>query len=385
MSPAAPGRDVVVVGGGPAGAAFAATLRALAPELDLLVLDRATFPRDKVCGDALTYRSLPLLREIFPALDLELPSPAFTRRQTLVYPNGAVVRRAGQELDVVPRAVLDAALWRALGAAGVEALDGAEVHELVRDGSRVAGVRVRRGGRSETVRASLVVGADGSGSVVRRRTGPVSGDRTICAVRQYVADLPAGLDGLHFLFDLELNGYFWVFPFVRDGSRWANVGYGNSTSPRTVLPRFEELLATPRVRDWLGGGRRVGRPCGFPLNLAAAGFPRRFDPARELSGEGYLLLGDAAALIHPLSGEGIAFALKSGEVAARVLADARIPPERRGEAYRRELLRWALPLYGDVGSFLAIRVPVLLPGLLSRAYVRGGSWLQRLVPAGSRT
>ena len=97
--------EVVVVGGGPAGAAFARTFRALRPRARVLLVDRARFPRDKVCGDALTYQSVSLVREIFPELSHLVPSASATSRQVLWYPNDREVTRGGQQLEDIENKV----------------------------------------------------------------------------------------------------------------------------------------------------------------------------------------------------------------------------------------------------------------------------------------
>src|SRR6185369_2489128 len=130
-----------------------------------------------------------------------------------------------------------------------------------------------------------------------------------------------------FLFDLEHRGYFWIFPFLRDGERWANVGYGNATDSRLLKERFREYCRSPEAARHLAAARFEGRPVGFPLNLARLTWAGR--PRRAFWGPGYFLLGDAAALIHPLSGEGISFAIESGRLAAEVLLDSRIRSGRR--------------------------------------------------------
>ena len=370
--------DVIVVGGGPAGAAFARTFRALRPRARVLLVDRARFPRDKVCGDALTYQSVSLVREIFPELSHLVPSASATSRQVLWYPNGREVTRGGQQLDVIPRFLFDHALWRAALDAGAQAMEGARAVRVLREGKRVAGVEIEddKGARLQLT-ADLVVRADGSASVVRRETGSLAADRIIFAVRQYVRGIPEATKGLIFFLDIEREGLFWIFPFVRDGERWANVGYGNArigTKLRQILQGYHDR---PLVRRYLGDAEAVSGPKGFPLNLAHAGFPRRFRPARPIAGNGYALVGDAAALIHPFSGEGIAFGLQSGRLAAEAFADASLGLEDKARAYQQRLIRFAAPLYCGLGAYLAIRLPVLLPPRLSDLYTRAGSLVGR--------
>src|SRR5262249_5597661 len=158
----------------------------------------ARFPRDKVCGDALTHQAIPVIRHVFPELPHLTPSASSTFSQILMYPNGRVFVREDQALDVVPRLELDNALWRATPAAGVETLEGAAVSEVLTYDGRVRGVRIRDDTGQRTLTCRLLVGADGSRSVVRRATGRTADDYVIHALRQYVRGIPDSTQGLIF-------------------------------------------------------------------------------------------------------------------------------------------------------------------------------------------
>jgi menaquinone-9 beta-reductase len=363
--------DVIVVGGGPAGCAFTRSLIGRDSTLRALLVDKSRFPRDKVCGDALTHHAIPAVRRVFPELQWLTPSDSFTSREVLQYPNGRSLVREGRALDVIPRVDFDNALWQATTDAGAETLEGARVTGILTDGGRVRGVKVQRDGAERVLTCRLLVGADGSRSVVRRATGLPDRDYVIHALRHYVRDVPETTNGLIFFFDLPHWGYFWIFPFVRDGERWANLGYGNASDNRRLKERFWHYCRTPEVRRYLGDARFEGKLVGFPLNMARFTWTGRL--SRPLWGPGYILLGDAASLIHPLSGEGISFAIESGRIAADILLDARIRPARKGRAYERQVLRHVRPRFLSVTAFCAIRLPMLLPRWLSNLYI-GAAW-----------
>jgi menaquinone-9 beta-reductase len=367
--------DVVVVGGGPGGSAFARTALDLSARARTLVIEKSCFPRDKVCGDALTYRAIPLVREIFPELAAIFPSSSFTDRQLLVYSGGHVLRRAGQQLDVIPRLEFDNALWTTIKQSRIETLEDATVTDVLFEGEQVVGVRVAVDGVEREIRCRWLVGADGSRSVVRKKTGPTDQDLVIHAVRQYVRGIDPSLNGLLFYFDVEHNGYFWIFPFERDGQRWANIGYGNTLVKVSLKERLRHYCELPEVKQALGGAEFLRRPVGFPLNLAPVRW-NRVRLARPLWGPGYVLVGDAGSLIHPLTGEGISFALQSGKLAAEILYDDRIPEAEKGRVYERRMLRYATPLLTSLGALCAIRVPVVLPPWLSDVYLRSAAWVQ---------
>ena len=370
-----PDYDVIVVGGGPAGCAFVRSLLKLKSNLRILLVDKGRFPRDKVCGDGLTYQAIPRIREIFPELTALTPSASFTQRQTFCYPGGRSLYREGQRLDVIPRFEFDNALWRATVDAGAETLEDATVTGLLTDENRVRGVKLRDENGTRELTCRLLVGADGSRSVIRRETGSTNDDHVIHALRQYVRGIPESTKGLIFFFDLEYRGYCWIFPFVRGGERWANVGYGNATDNRILKERFAYYCQTPEMQRYLANGCFEDKPIGFPLNLAKFRWTGRLK--RRLWGPGYFLLGDAAALIHPLSGEGISFAIESGRIAANVFGDDHIPPNRKGAVYEARVLRRVRPSFLSPKMFCVIGLPMMLPRWASNLMLGSAFFIQK--------
>src|SRR5207248_2415180 len=169
--------QVLVVGGGPAGASTAWHLARAG--VDTLVLDRARFPRDKTCAECLSPETARLL-DAMGALDALEPSGAKLHGMIVRAPNGAEIRgafvaahgwRAPRDWGLaVSRRVLDATLLARARDAGARVRERVRVADVVRDGDRVTGVRLLdAGGRASELRASLVVGADGLRSVVARR------------------------------------------------------------------------------------------------------------------------------------------------------------------------------------------------------------------------
>ncbi|HEX6313138.1 MAG TPA: geranylgeranyl reductase family protein [Acidimicrobiia bacterium] len=318
--------DLAVVGAGPAGTAAAITARDRG--LDVVVLDKATFPRDKTCGDGLTTGALRLLE----GLGLRLAAlPAYTsvRETVLVSPSGREVvlplPDGGQYAGVVPRAELDTALVRLAQAHGAE----------VREGAAVAGVAVHTGeveielAGGAALSARFVVAADGHFSSVRRRLRPdAPADLgTWHAFRQYyrgVADRR-----LWVLFEPDLlPGYAWVFP-LPDGR--ANVGFGVPRGPgvdgKRLKATWHELLGRDRVRAVLGPhAEPEGAHRAWPI-------PARVDASRLAAGR-VLYAGDAAAVVDPMTGEGIAQALETGIAAARAIAHGG-DPDAVAARYRR--------------------------------------------------
>jgi geranylgeranyl reductase family protein len=315
-------RQVVVVGAGPAGAATA--MFAARSGLDVLLVDRRTFPRDKICGDAIARKSLSVLRELgVSAMGDAVFEPV--SRAVLTSPRGHRVDVDLSSRDepaphmVCRREIFDDALVRA-ARSRLEVWEDAPVTDVVREKSSVRGVVCRRGGRDHEVRADVVVGADGFDSIVARRLGFYRHDssRWFIATRGYYRglDVAPGTVEVHFVKD-TLPGFLWLFP---TGDGITNVGLGlvhRDLKRRRGRLRdvHEAVLGLPRFRVRFAAAERMGNVQGW--NLPTPDF------SRVLSGDGFVLVGDAAGLVDPFSGEGIGNALVSGRVAAQTI-DAHI-------------------------------------------------------------
>lgn len=329
--------DVAVVGGGPAGAATAIHLARAGR--DVVVLDRARFPRDKCCGDGLTTLALRLLERI-GFQPSAVPSWTAVQAAQVRAPDGRTVEfplpsGSGAFAAVVPRLELDHALLDLARAAG------AEVH----DGHGIAGARPARDHVDldaeglDTVRARYAIGADGMWSPLRRHLGAAQpGYRGEWhAFRQYVDATGPAARQLWVWFEPDLlPGYAWSFP-LPDGR--ANVGFGVARGARLpgadLAATWDDLLQRPHVVEVLGpAARPVDRRRAWPI-------PARVDqvPLWAASGRA-LFVGDAAAAADPLTGEGIGQALLTGMLAAdAVLAAGARHPGRAGATYERTVLR----------------------------------------------
>ncbi|SFF50288.1 geranylgeranyl reductase family protein [Blastococcus tunisiensis] len=305
--------DVVVVGGGPAGAACATAARRADPAARVLVLDRADFPRDKVCGDGVAPEALDVLAGLGVDPAGLTAGYAVLPRLRLRSPGGTTVERTMQRpARVVPRAVLDARLLAAGLAAGAEF----RRHAVRRIAVHPTHVEV-----DGVLTAGVLVGADGAESVVRRALGlgPNRPDRLAIALRGY-APVPAGLEDVQLIATTEQRwpAYAWSFPL---GDGRANVGYGELVSGGVnragLLAGLERLLP--------GVGAAELKAHRLPLST---GRPRQPDGR-------VLLAGDAASLINPLTGEGIFYAVLSGALAGAAAAAG----GGAGAAYRAALRR----------------------------------------------
>lgn len=321
--------DVVIVGAGPAGcaAAIGAVRRGLRP----IVLDKATFPRDKTCGDGLTTAALRILEDLgLGRDDLDAEGATPVPETVMRTPGGREVvlpmPSTGAHALVVERRRLDARLVAATRAAGAEVREGCGVDRIE---VTPAGVVVG------DVTARYLIAADGHWSTVRRLLDP-GAPRDLGewhAVRQYFEGTTTERLWVWFAADL-LPGYLWVFPL---GGGRANVGYGVLRSGRTarrgrdLRALWPELLARPEVTDVLGpDARPVEAVRAWPI-------PTRYEPARLVHGSRVLFVGDAAGVVDPMTGEGIAQAMETGLLAAESVATGRDYPRLVHRSLGRDL------------------------------------------------
>ncbi len=343
--------DVAVVGAGPAGAAAAITAAELGASV--VCLDKAVFPRDKTCGDGLTANALRLLERLGVSYDAITPMPVHDT--VIVSPSGrrAVLPmgRDGLHGAVVPRRELDAALVAVARRRGVDVREGCDVEKVVVHDDHV---------QVDDIEARYVIAADGHWSPVRRALEP-DAPRDLGewhAVRQYfegVAD-----QRLWVLFERDLlPGYAWVFPLP--GGR-ANVGYGvlrsDGRSGRALKELWPDLLSRPVLRDVLGSH---AQPCE---QVHAWPIPTRYSPARLMHGTRVFFAGDAAGVVDPMTGEGIAQAIETGMLAAESIATGADYPKLVHRTLGRDLKFAGMLqriLSSPFGARAAIRTADLTP------------------------
>lgn len=311
-------RDVVIVGSGPAGSSTALHLlkqdAALAGEI--LILEKARHPREKICAGGLIPHTLHCLGEL--DIPLTVPYVRVDRARVCVPPGRTVHCADAGMCSVVRRDAFDYSLIQAARARGVEVREGEKVLELVREAGWVRVVTEK-----DTYRARVVVGADGSGSRVRRQ---LVGDDPSAIAKALMCDIPlketdwSGFQERRYDFNFlpvarGLKGYLWTFPCLVDGVPHVNVGvYSLGDTPLTqgglrhlllqelvsLTAPVSERLSLPRLR-------------AFPIY--------GYRPRRPLAAPHVVLVGDAAG-VEPLMGEGISFALEYGKFAAQAIGCA---------------------------------------------------------------
>lgn len=306
--------DVLVIGAGPAGCAAGIVLARAG--VDVCVVDRASFPRDKTCGDALSNKGVALIRELGAGARLDAGPHALVRRAAAVFPGNLRVARDYAEPGwIVPRLSLDDSLRDALEASGARLHQGVQVRALElseRDRvDRIVGDDLRW-------RAPIVIAADGPSSVAwpALDLSKPKGRALAMASTAYYEGIayPDGPELADHYFEHDLPaGYGWVFPAVEG---LANVGvYQRDDAYRRCNHRLPAVLEqfVARHGERFANARRVGPVRSWPLPIANRG---------PFAARGVLLVGDAGGFVDPLSGEGIWQALFTGMAAGKVAIEA---------------------------------------------------------------
>ena len=315
--------DLIVVGAGPGGSATA--YHAARTGLEVLLLDRQNFPRDKPCGDGL----MPHAAEEITLMGLGdwLGEPHHGRFSGFsIYTQSAFLHQKvpptlhGPHGYVVAREETDARLVERAQEAGAEFQGGVRATKLLRStAGNVTGVEVASNGETLYSEAPLVVAADGVGGFAGEG---IKAHQNAVARRQYFRNVSGpGRDHLHVFLTKDMNekgaGYGWVFYF---GDGRANVGAGVSTKTlartgRNLKDYFDRFLEEPELARWLEGAEPEGPPKSWSLKMGMWGAKRY--------AQGLMTVGDAASMIHPISGEGVGYAIESGRLAASFAYEAR--------------------------------------------------------------
>ena len=367
--------DVIIIGAGPAGTACAKTFIDNNSSLKILLIEKETFPRDKVCGDALTYCSLPLIKDIFPELLNCVPSTSSSRKYRIYYDENNSIQHQGN-FDVIPRKILDNLLFETIKNRNLTIRQDCYVKDISL-GNNSNEVLCIKNNESIVYKAKWVLAADGSNSIIKRKTGPVDRNQRTVAVRQYVKGLKSHHDELLFFLDMKHQGYFWIFPFLSNNEYWANIGCGSFIKTDfNPHKRFKDFMNNKYIQSYLEGVQYIDKPVGFPLDLAYTKLCR-IKLRRPIAGNGYMLLGDAAGLVHPHTGEGISTALYSGRLAAQLLLHNN-DKQKIIRSYEKRLLKHVHKSYKLHATSLLFDVPCALPKPLLSPYLKVINLLQKI-------
>ena len=320
--------DLIIIGAGPAGCTTALCLADSG--LRVAVLDKAVLPSDKVCGDALSGTVMKILQRLpgnyfkeFLELEPKLPCwgiqffapngnkldiPFVFERRIETPPPGYICKRK----------IFDGFLQNKVRElTNIKLMSGFSVKQIIRENGCF---HVK--GENEVLKSRFIIGADGTPSMVGRTLGGQSiNHKQYClGARAYFKDIkdlhPEQFIELHFLKEL-LPAYLWIFPMAEG---IANVGlgmlYGKRKTQTKSLPAiFQQIIhSEPTLSRRFAEAKMTGKieVHGLPLGPSK----------KSISGEGFLLTGDAAGLVDPFSGEGIGNAMESGMIAAEIIKEA---------------------------------------------------------------
>lgn len=353
---------VIIIGAGPAGAGTSIYLtKAGIPHV---IIDKAVFPRDKVCGDGCSGKTAFVLRkanpdwlkEIFSRETDFMPSHGII----MVAPNGRAInipynpsRQPGETAPgfTTPRMVFDNYLFEKLPSPYATIYQDANVKAIVRNTDKTVTVSFMQGDETIEVTAPLIVGADGDKGITRRT---MLGEHF--SHKAYTVGLRGYYEGvtglhqenfieLHFLPEL-LPGYFWIFPMPNG---MANVGVGilseriRSKKINLREKMLDAIKNNPNISHRFANAKLVDKIQGWGLPMGVELLP--------VSGDNFLLTGDAASLVDPFSGEGIGNALYSGMLAAYAIEKA-VQENRYDAAFLKEA--YDGPLYKRLGNELKL-------------------------------
>jgi menaquinone-9 beta-reductase len=367
--------DVAVVGGGPSGAAAAHLLATRGHSV--LVCEKKVFPREKTCGDGLTPRAVKVLGEM--GLQEELGT--WEKVEGLrVHAAGRTLELPFPELEefcnyglVKPRRDLDRIVLDNAEAAGAKVLYDTQATTPVFEKDVVAGLVARRDGEREEIRAKFVICAEGAATKFARSLGRV---REVdypmgFAIRQYFKSPMQSSGWFEAYLEVRsgpdsLPGYGWVFP-VGDGTVNAGVGLLSTFGAWREINLHElqsNFIAQLPVEWEVNAGTVCSKPRAGRLFMGQSVWPPH--------GPGFVIAGDAAGMINPCNGEGIAYAYETGRIAARHIDEAL----RTGSSP---------DLHGYTGELTAVYGPYYRLGRRFVKLIGHPTLMERLVSAGMRS
>ncbi len=324
--------DILIVGAGPAGAT--ASMWFSQHQVSHTIIDKAVFPRDKVCGDAISGKVFAILKQLEEDMSKQLAAKheeaLVTYGITFGAPNGEEITldyNRYTNLDssrtpnptpgfVIKREDFDNFLFEKIDQEYAELHQATVLKNIYREENGQLVAELKQGDKEWEMRPKVVIAADGERSVVNKElVKHRNKDKHFAAaVRAYYTNV-TGFDEtnaieLHYVKE-AVPGYLWIFPLPNGG---CNVGMGMLSShlkksKRNLRKEMLEILEThPKFKERFKNAKLEGKVMGWGLPLGSK--------KREISGDNYILTGDAASLIDPFTGEGVGNAVISGKYAA---------------------------------------------------------------------
>ena len=315
--------DTIIIGGGPAGSC--AALYAKKIGLKTIILEKSRFPRDKVCGDALSgkvvryMKELEILNEVSRLEGSTINTITFgspNHKQFNVYLTNKYNKNTIKEGYAIKRSIFDNFLFNKAKQL-TETKEGFKVDNILyNNNNKIIGVEgLNNNNRKEKIYAPIILGCDGANSTIAKKLGLYNDlqKNSAIALRCYyknVKNLKNQIE-LHFV-DEVLPGYFWLFPV---GKNIANIGIGLSKEQakkdtRKLETILDDVINSSFFRERFKDSKKLESPKGWTLPLGRV--------KRINYGDSFMLLGDAAGLIDPFTGEGIGNAMASAKFAIKI-------------------------------------------------------------------
>ncbi len=357
--------DVIIVGGGPAGSACATVLAAAG--VRVLVLEKARFPRDKICGDCINPNCWELFRLL--GVDLELRGLNLNQINWVRVTNkkgveltAAISNQPERPFFAIKRSILDAILQKQAQRAGAVILNERAVVEASWESKIWRVVTRRKGLAEETFTSAVLIGADGRNSLVARNNRGAKSKRPQRVGVQWHGRYQPQIGSAIELFLFEA-GYFGV---VNVSGTQANIAMVADAQRAQIAKKDFSKFIAGTIMKHPGAAKQLDDL--RPLGEVAVTFPIQ-PAARILTHPSALLIGDARQTVEPFTGEGVYFALQDGVQAALTL----LP---------RFQTRAAIPKFKIRSRFLANRIysPALQSGWLAERLIAVGARLPNLTP-----
>ncbi|NVK64651.1 MAG: geranylgeranyl reductase family protein [Flavobacteriales bacterium] len=314
--------DVMIVGAGPAGSGLAFHLASKG--IKVTVVESAVFPRDKICGDGVSPIALAELDKMGITHTKEFDQTNEINKVGLFLKDDKVFIDLSKpdhlpyHARIIPRIELDNWIYTAAKNAGATYIEGTSVTEYLSSENGVV-VHLKSGENKSTLKTKLLVGADGGNSTIARQLhGRKPNDEfQLLGLRAYYDNVNGPNDRVDIYFNEDgFPGIFWMFPV---GEKGANVGIAmiSKTFPSKPDHVKKILLAhienNKDIKERIGEGELSDKIRGWPITF--------FNPKQKLSDNRIILIGEAAGLINPLSGDGIQYALLSARWASETIEE----------------------------------------------------------------
>ena len=344
--------DAIIVGAGPSGTS--AALFAHRFGLNCILIDKAVFPRDKICGDAISGKGIRVLRELNLLDEIALLDGAEINRITFGSPSNKkfdinlTSSKDNNKIKkgyVIPRKIFDNFMFEKANEV-IETRQGFTAKQILRNNNEICGiVGSVKGNPDEEIYAPIILGCDGYNSIVARRLGLYEMDinNTSIAIRCYYEGVKGLSDQIELHYVKEVNpGYFWLFPA---GDGLVNVGIGLSKvdmkkESRTLGQILDEVIKSDYFKERFSDAKQLEKPIGWNLPVGSK--------RRKNHGNGFILLGDAAGLVDPFTGEGIGNAMVSSKYAMEIVAKSK----NSSDYSKKALSEYDAKLWGEIGPEL---------------------------------